>query len=380
MARLINLSTPNSGVTTGMELSFVAPCDCSDVTGISLDGATYTLVDTSGNSLTSCSGYFAKGAILTVVIDTANKKATLLNPRVNTYTKSLGTPDDVASANGTTVWARVKQIEEDLPLKFDGVMRLPVRYDEVASKDKPYTNSYLLSSFNRTPIVDEHFTGIGFAKTDEVAFTFVARVKDVPVESNGKTFVPFEIVDVVTHVESAEHASTADRLSTTLTVSKGGTGHTSVDTTPTLGSAKMVTSGGVYESLPKIVRITPNIILNKAIYENFDTASTVIGKMPESKTIDDIIALTIRSNRGVAHLEWVSTEDIVEVESLGTSVWCNLSGWGMREVIFLIRADASDNLRILFMDGHDTRYTSNGEVSREVFDTVHLMTVDIVFA
>ena len=118
MARLINLATPEIGVTHGMELSFYAPCDCTEVTGVSLDGATYALVDASGNALTSCSGYFAKNAMLSVIIDTVNKRATLLNPRVNTYTKSLGTPDDSPSATGNTVWSRVKQLEDDIETMF----------------------------------------------------------------------------------------------------------------------------------------------------------------------------------------------------------------------------------------------------------------------
>lgn len=114
MARLITLSTPESGVTDGMELSFRAPCDCTSVTGISLDGVEYAIVDTSGEALTSCSNYFAKNSILTVIIDTVNKKATLLNPRVNTYTKSLGSPEDEASASGSTVWAKLKHLISEM--------------------------------------------------------------------------------------------------------------------------------------------------------------------------------------------------------------------------------------------------------------------------
>lgn len=119
MSRIITLSTPESGITNGMELSFRAPCDCTDVTGISLNGLTYALVDASGNKLTTCSGYFNKDSLLTVIIDTDNKKASLLNPLVNTYTQSLGSPKDLASKNAPTVWARVKEIENSLPNKSD---------------------------------------------------------------------------------------------------------------------------------------------------------------------------------------------------------------------------------------------------------------------
>lgn len=114
MARNINLSTPEAGVSNGMELSFRAPCECSEVIGITLDGVTYDLVDGLGNSLRSCATTFKKDAILTVVIDTDNKKATLLNPYVTTYTQTLGYPSDTASSTANTVWARVKQVENDV--------------------------------------------------------------------------------------------------------------------------------------------------------------------------------------------------------------------------------------------------------------------------
>lgn len=113
MARVINLATPDCGVSDGMELSFRAPCGCSDVTGIKLDGVTYALVDASGGALTGCSGYFDKDAILTVIIDMTKSKATLLNPRVNTYTKTLGTSEDTPSADGS-VWSRVKKLQSDV--------------------------------------------------------------------------------------------------------------------------------------------------------------------------------------------------------------------------------------------------------------------------
>ena len=51
--------------------------------------------------------------------------------------------------------------------------------------------------------------------------------------------------------ESNHEHSTADITSGTLDVTRGGTGNTSVDTTPTSGSTKMVTSGGLYTALSK---------------------------------------------------------------------------------------------------------------------------------
>lgn len=55
-----------------------------------------------------------------------------------------------------------------------------------------------------------------------------------------------------------------DITSGTLPVARGGTGNTSVDTTPTSGSTKMVTSGGVYTALS-----------NKANSSHNQSASTI---------------------------------------------------------------------------------------------------------
>ena len=48
---------------------------------------------------------------------------------------------------------------------------------------------------------------------------------------------------------SSHNHSASEITSGTLPVARGGTGNTSVDTTPTSGSTKMVTSGGVYTAL-----------------------------------------------------------------------------------------------------------------------------------
>ena len=49
--------------------------------------------------------------------------------------------------------------------------------------------------------------------------------------------------------ESVHSHIAGDITSGTLSVERGGTGNASVDTTPTSGSTKMVTSGGVYTAL-----------------------------------------------------------------------------------------------------------------------------------
>ena len=48
---------------------------------------------------------------------------------------------------------------------------------------------------------------------------------------------------------ASHNHSAANITSGTLAVARGGTGQTSVDTTPTSGSKKMCTSGGIYTAL-----------------------------------------------------------------------------------------------------------------------------------
>ena len=67
------------GVTLsqGKQISFTAPCDSTGVTGIIINGITYTLVKANGNSLET--GAFINGALISVLIDLINSKAYIQN-------------------------------------------------------------------------------------------------------------------------------------------------------------------------------------------------------------------------------------------------------------------------------------------------------------
>ena len=52
-----------------------------------------------------------------------------------------------------------------------------------------------------------------------------------------------------------KHNLSSNDFTGALPVSKGGTGNTSIDSAPTSGSTKMVTSGGVYEALNSFLHI-----------------------------------------------------------------------------------------------------------------------------
>ncbi len=79
--------------------------------------------------------------------------------------------------------------------------------------------------------------------------------------------------------------TTDDDIYGTISVEKGGTGNTSVDTVPTRGSTKMVTSDGIYDSLSKIMTF-PAAVMTAGISKRLTV-------LPNRKTLNDIIAVGI---------------------------------------------------------------------------------------
>ena len=69
----------------GKQVSFVAPCDCSAVDGIQIDGVDYDVVDSAGNVIPFGRGVWSNGAVLSVILDVTNRKAYLQNQ--NAYTR-----------------------------------------------------------------------------------------------------------------------------------------------------------------------------------------------------------------------------------------------------------------------------------------------------
>ena len=75
-------------------------------------------------------------------------------------------------------------------------------------------------------------------------------VDTTPTSGSTKMVTSGGIYTALSGKAAATHTHAAsDITSGTLPVARGGTGNTSVDTTPTSGSTKMVTSGGVYTAL-----------------------------------------------------------------------------------------------------------------------------------
>ena len=81
-------------------------------------------------------------------------------------------------------------------------------------------------------------------------FTALAKKSDSTHNHDDRYTTASELTNLLTGKANSSHTHGAgDITSGTLPVARGGTGNTSVDTTPTANSTKMVTSGGVYTAL-----------------------------------------------------------------------------------------------------------------------------------
>lgn len=117
---VINLSTPPRGIHNGKQITFIAPCDCTQATAINISGVDYTLIDALGNSINSCGDVFKQGNAVTVTINITNGTAVLNSDAFNDFSGAttdasgkkglvpppeMGTDQRFLSADGT--WKEV---------------------------------------------------------------------------------------------------------------------------------------------------------------------------------------------------------------------------------------------------------------------------------
>ena len=84
-------------INDGMSLTFKAPCDCTEVTGLiiyypnltendsSLTYSTFTFKDAHGNNLENIGNLFTTGVYVKVVLDVTNNYAYIQNADTNGY-------------------------------------------------------------------------------------------------------------------------------------------------------------------------------------------------------------------------------------------------------------------------------------------------------
>lgn len=71
-------------LSDGKQITFKAPCDCSAITALLIDGSTFDLVDASGNVVAGGNSFTAD-AMVSVIIDTDTNKAFLQNAVVSPF-------------------------------------------------------------------------------------------------------------------------------------------------------------------------------------------------------------------------------------------------------------------------------------------------------
>lgn len=115
----------------GLQVSFKVPCNCNTFSHIAIDGEHYALCDANHRNLAACDNVWSSGALLSVVLDVANKCAYLQNGAVAlqhcnfVYTESNQTPAlTVASAGCITLVKGAAELGVVRSLRvFDDVFR-----------------------------------------------------------------------------------------------------------------------------------------------------------------------------------------------------------------------------------------------------------------
>ena len=86
---------------TGKQVSFIAPCNCIEATGLQIDGEFYTVVDTLCECVTGIGRRWDTGAIVSVILDVEKKLAYLSGGSSSRATVvALTVADWVAGDNG----------------------------------------------------------------------------------------------------------------------------------------------------------------------------------------------------------------------------------------------------------------------------------------
>lgn len=80
----IKISTPYP-VYDGMPVTFVAPCDCNEALGLTVNAKNFVFTDAHGNTLTGIGNVFGAGAYVKVLLDVTNGRAYIQNGDNNSY-------------------------------------------------------------------------------------------------------------------------------------------------------------------------------------------------------------------------------------------------------------------------------------------------------
>lgn len=130
----------------GQPITFVAPCNCNEITGLNVyypgGSKVFTFKDAHGNALTGIGNLFSKGAYVKAILDVTSGSAYLQNADTNAYIEETFTKRIRLWVNPSPYSAFDPQ---ELPLDLSG-------YDgvEVAYFSDPSTQSLCSTGFIQT--------------------------------------------------------------------------------------------------------------------------------------------------------------------------------------------------------------------------------------
>lgn len=88
----------------GEEITIVAPCDCTAVTGVQIAGVAYPFFDACGNCISDVAGKFTEGSLIRVLIDTKNTRAQIINRTLTGLTGATDPSESTAGIPGQMYW------------------------------------------------------------------------------------------------------------------------------------------------------------------------------------------------------------------------------------------------------------------------------------
>ena len=93
----------------GEEITIVAPCNCTAVTGVQIAGVAYPFYDACGNSIGNVAGKFAEGSLIRVLIDTDKQRAQIINRTLTGLTGATDPTEATAAVPGQMYWNSANQ-------------------------------------------------------------------------------------------------------------------------------------------------------------------------------------------------------------------------------------------------------------------------------
>ena len=168
MAKKIKVNIAGAAFT-GKIVTFKAPCDCTEATGLVIGEDTYDVVDALGNCITGSYLAWRSGALVSVALDVDDKKAFLQSGIVDSGGGGgSGSGVSVYTATIGTSWTE----DEDTGVKSQNVAISGVTASNTATVDHVFTDGTEYVDFVEAENQYLAYITNGYAKTYDGGITF----------------------------------------------------------------------------------------------------------------------------------------------------------------------------------------------------------------